>query len=425
MYKYILKLCALAVTAVMLLGGCSDISRSESSPLPADTETAPVIHVISPGDTTTVRSAAPVPEDTEPDIERYHRRLSDIREENGVYGMSVAVFKDGDIIYTDCLGLADMDREIACTKNTRFRAASVSKLISTILVMKMCDEGAITLQSNLKTATGLPFNTAGNSEVKLWHLLTHTACVTDTYLFELAGSEKYSAEYILKNSLTGFQPGTFYNYSNFGAGLMGAVIERITGMYFHDYAEKVLFEPLGMDAGYIIDLIEDKQSCAVIYDHDGEVFNVPEWRRNRTFYESFGLGNSYLSAQCELLITPSDLARLGTALAGDGTVKECGGKRILSEEAIEQMHTSYIETEYFGMGLNVRIYDGDLVAGRTIYGHPGNALGSITGLFYDRTDGTGVAIMTNRCNYGTNSGSGLYRFLHDTVNETYRCFFGA
>ena len=421
-------LCAAAVS--LLLGGCTDISRgAQAAPRPAAEAVAAVqttskpagIRIISPDDTTATVADLPTVY-AMPDTDDFHSRIEAIRVENGVYGMGIAVFHDGDIIYTDSFGLADTERELPCTKNTRFRAASVSKLISTLLVMRLCDDQLLTLDSILDDAVGLPYSTA-SGKVKLRHLLTHTAGITDTYLYEWGMTERYAVDYILKNSLTGTEPGTFYNYTNFGAGTMGAIIEHITGIFFHDYAEKVLFDPLGMDAGYVIDLIEDKESCAVIYDHDGEVFNVPEWSRDREYYESFGLGNSYLQAQCELLITPSDLARLGTALAGDGTVKECGGKRIVSEKAIEQMHDVYIDTENFGMGLNVRKYDGNLVKGRTLWGHPGNALGAITGMFYDRSDRTGIVIMTNHCNYGINDENGMYRLIDDTVNAAYDAFF--
>lgn len=420
----------LAAFTLLTVGGCTDISHgAQAAPRPAAEAAATIqttsrpagIQIISPDDTTAPVADRPA-EYSVPDTDAFHSRVEEIRLANGVYGMGIAVFRSGDIIYTDSFGLADTENEIPCTRNTRFRAASVSKLISTMLVMKLCDDQLMTLDSILDDATGLPYSTA-SGKARLRHLLTHTAGITDTYLYEWGMTERYSVDYVLEKSLTGIEPGTFYNYTNFGAGTMGAIIEHITGVFFHDYADKALFDPLGMDAGYTIDLIEDKESCAVIYDHDGEVFNVPEWNRNREYYESFGLGNSYLQAQCELLITPSDLARLGTALAGDGTIKECGGKRVISEKAVGQMHEVYIDTPNFGMGLNVRRYDGNLVEGRTLWGHPGNALGAITGIFYDRSDRTGVVIMTNHSNYGINDDNDMYRLLHDTVNATYETFF--
>ena len=191
-------------------------------------------------------------------------------------------------------------------------------------------------------------------------------------------------------------------------------------MYFHNFAERVLFEPLKMNAAYVVDKLSDPENCALIYDHDGEIFNVPDWVRTSSYYESFGLGNSYLTAQCELLITAKDLALLGTALAGDGTVN---GVRAVTEDTVNKIHTVYIGTEDYGMGLNARAYDGNIVGGRTLWGHPGNALGAITGLFYDRTDGTGVALLTNHSDYYIDEENGLYRTDSDVVRAVYETFF--
>lgn len=418
---------ALFLAAVLMTGGCSDISEAaetavmpETSPFTQTTTTPdtepPVSSYTEPADT-----AAAAPPGHVPDTEAFHARLEEICEANGVYGMGVAVFADGEVIHTDSVGYADIDTKRPVTDDTIFRAASVSKLVSTMLVMRLCDEGMYDFDGDLSEQSKLAYEVYGTGEVKLWHLLTHTAGLTDTYTYDkLSPSMKYSTDYLLKKAHIGTAAGEFFNYTNFGAGTIGSVIERITGMFFHDYAERVMFEPLKMDAGYVIDKIRDRENCAVIYDHDGEVFNVPEWGRTSEYYESFGLGNSYLAAQCELLIKAGDLALIGTALAGDGTVN---GVRVLSEESIERMHEVYLETDEFGVGLNVRIYEGNIVEGRTLCGHPGNALGAITGLFYDRTDRTGVAILTNRSYYYMDGTSGLYSTDSDVVRAVYSEFF--
>lgn len=355
----------------------------------------------------------------EPDREDFTERLNKVYSDYGITGMSVALFRGGEIIHTENIGYSDAETKALCTDNTRYRIASTSKLISTMVLMTLYDEGEIDLDSCLTDATGIKYDRYNKEKVKLWHLLTHTAGIIDTYVYELAITNKYNIDYILSSAHSGYEPGTMYNYSNFGAGTIGAIVEKLTGEYFHDYADRALFNSLGMDAGYLIDLIEDKESCATLYDYDGEVFHVPTWKRNRKYYESFGLGNSYMSAQCELIITASDLARLGIILSGDGTLN---GKTVLSEKAVDAMNKSYFSAPDFDMGLNVRIYD-DLIDGRTIYGHPGNALGAITGLFYDRTDGTGVAFVTNRCST-VKDDNGFYKAIKDTLDAAYECYFG-
>lgn len=368
--------------------------------------------------TTTVTTEAE-PVFIEADTERFSQRMAEIYSDYGITGMSVALFSDGKIIHTENLGLADVKNEIPCDDNTLYRIASTSKLVSTMVLMKLYDEGTLSLDTVLSDVTGIKYDSPlCDGKVELWHLLTHTAGIFDTWRFENEPNMKYDINRLMPNSLSGCEPGTTFNYSNFGSGSMGAVIERITGEYFHDYADRVFFEPVGMDAGYAIDLIDSRENAANLYDFDGEILKVKEWGRDSDYYESFGLGNSYYSAQCELIITASDLARLGIALSGDGTVD---GKTVLSVEAVNAINKNYFNAEDFDMGLNVRIYD-DLIDGRVMYGHPGNALGCITGLYYDPSDGTGVAFLTNHCLPYTDN-NGFYSALKEAVTEAYQCFF--
>ncbi len=356
-----------------------------------------------------------------PNPEAFSERLAQIYADYGITGLSVALFQDGRIIHTECIGYADVENEIPCTENTRFRCASVSKLISAMVLMTLCDKGVLTPDTVLSEATGIAYDLPESREkIRLWHLLTHTAGLYDTWDYEYgAVTARTPVDELLRDAHTGSVPGTVFGYSNFGAGTAGAVVERLTGQYFYDYADEALFRPLGMDAGYLIDRITDRESCAKLYDLDGEIFDVPNWGRTAEYYNSFGLGNSYYVAQCELIITASDLARLGIALAGDGSV---GGVRVLSEESAEQMRRSYFSAPDFEVGLGVRIYD-SLVEGRTLYGHPGNALGCITGLYYDPSDGTGIAFLTNRCLPSVDE-NGFYKALGEAVTAAYGCWFG-
>ena len=358
------------------------------------------------------------PEFPEPDREEFTKRLNKIYSDYGITGMSVALFRNKEIIHTENIGYADAETKALCDDGTHYRLASTSKLISTMVLMTLYDDGKIDLDSCLTDITGIQYDRYNKEKIKLWHLLTHTSGIIDTYIYELAISYKYGIDYILSSAHNGYEPGVIYNYSNFGAGSIGAIVEKLTGEFFHDYADRAFFEPLGMDAGYVIDLIDDKESCVTLYDYDGEVFHVPTWKRNREYYESFGMGNSYMAAQCELIITATDLARLGIVLAGDGTL---GGKIVLSQDAVKAMNTPYFSAPNFDMGLNVRIYD-DLIEGRTIYGHPGNALGAITGLFYDISDGTGVAFLTNRCSMAVDE-KGFYKAIKETLVAAYECYF--
>lgn len=424
-----------AVLATVLLSGCAyqenpsasaDTSYDSEATETSDAESGKVEpSVISDAESAESSETGSAETDMElpkvelhdPDSELFTEMLNKVYTDYGITGMSVALFCNGEIIHTENIGYSDTYTMTPCTDNTRYRTCSVSKLISTMVLMTLCDEGMIDPYSDLTEVTGIQYDGDNTEKIKLWHLLTHTSGIIDNDRYYDAPKERYNIDYILSTAHTKCEPGTTYIYSNFGAGTIGSIVERLTGEFFHDYADEVLFEPLGMDAGYIIDLIDDKASCATLYGHDGSIYHVPTWGRNRIYYESFGLGNSYLTAQCELLITASDLARLGIVLAGDGTVD---GKQVLSKESVDLINSPYFSCDDFDMGLNVRIYD-DLIEGRIIYGHPGNALGVIAGLYYDRNDGTGVAFLTNHCLTYTYQ-NGVYKAIKDTLDAAYQCY---
>lgn len=370
-----------------------------------------------PTETTPTEPAPPTP----PDTEQFDREIAVLAEKYSVPGMSLCVFADGEILHSVHLGYADTENEIPCDGETVYRVASVSKLISAIVLMTLYDRGEIDPYTDLEELTGLPYNFPGSKDrVLLWHLMTHTAGFTDSYAYEeLSPSYYYDASYVMEQCYTYAAPGEKYNYCNFGAGMVGSIVEILTGEFFHDYADSVLFSKLDMNAAYCADLLKDREKCANLYEIGVDVYSPKTWGRSTAYYERFGLGNSYLSAQCELLITAADLARLGILLSGDGSVD---GVEILSRAAVDAINTSYTETEEYELGLHTRIYPDTIVPGRTIYGHPGFALGNICGLYYDPSDGTGIALCTNSCYSGT-SPNGVYGILDESIKLSYRTFF--
>ena len=423
------KFTALALSVLLCFSACADGSDSVSNPAAGTTsgETGnpdkTTSSDIQPSDTSDKTTPAPVVKENI-DFAAFDGEIEETAASLGVVGMGVSVFAEGEVIYTTSYGYADREAGISADSDTLYRAASVSKMISSLVLMTLYDNGVITPYSELEAVTGFPYNNPALDEpVLLWHLLTHTAGIVDTYVYDDSPIDKPSLDYVLSASYNGYAPGTYYIYSNFGAGTIGGIVERLTGEFFHDYADRALFQPLGMDAGYCIDLIGSRDNAANLYNYGDLQFSPKSWGRTTAYYESYGLGNSYLSAQCELLITTADLARLGILLAGDGSVD---GISILSKDAVNAMNATYYTDDdlEFDMGLCVRKYNENLVSGRMIHGHPGLAYGSVNGLFYDPSDGTGVAICSIGSPPSVNEDNGVYELLNECVNIVYDTFFG-
>ena len=432
-----IKLAALTLSAVLFFSACTYIPEPDGVPVPDESdaptvteppETQPTGTEQTDGAITTtsepiVRPPAPPTINEISDYADFDERIAEIASSLDVVGLGLCVFADGEPIYAVNYGYADLEAGIPADCDTVYRSASISKLISTVVLMTLYDQGKIDIDSDLEELTGIPYNDPeAEKTVRLRHLLTHTSGLYDSEAYGDSYLQLSDLEFVIGRSHSEHEPGTHYSYSNLGMGTLGAIVERLTGEFFHYYADRVLFKPLGMDAAYCVDLIGSRENAANLYQ-DGELVGMPKnWGRTTAYYELYGLGNSYHSSQGELLITTADLARLGVILAGDGSLN---GVRIISEEAVKLINTTAFsdDKQPFDMGLAVRKYNGNFVPDRTIYGHPGQAWGSVNGLYYDPEDGTGVAICSVGCSIEVNEDNGVYLLLDKCVNEVYGTFF--
>lgn len=345
------------------------------------------------------------------DYSEYHNEIDKVADKLSVYGMQVVVFKDEDILDSYNYGYADIKNETKVNDDTVFRIASTSKMISNMLVMKLVDEGKLSLNSNLKELTGLAFD----DNVKLYHILTHTSGLADSSVFNDNLDSIFDLDYLLKISKVS-KPGEQYIYSNFAAGTMAAIIESVTGEYFMDYAQRELFDYLDLNAAYVADYLDEGTEIAKMYLGD-EVFDPKTWLYNKDFHMQFELGKQYRLPYGSLLISGKDLAVLGMVLANDGSYK---GKKVLSQNTLNEIKTARdkaIGYKYL-MALNTNLFF-DLVEDKIIYGHTGSAYGAITCLVYDSISHSGVVALTNHAS-SANNDIGYNALLYDVVNLAYK-----
>lgn len=388
-------------------------------------ETAPI-----PETTAATAQTVITPQTERPDSPaamEFDRLIDQTARNCGAVGLTTAVFDRRGIVHTYSTGYADTAYGIPCDDATLYRVASVSKFVSALGLMTLYDKGMLDPDSELVSLTGLPFNSSGETPIKLWHLLTHTAGYYDNgayysavyYKYGMSGGAYTSLVNLLPASHGG-EPGRQYAYTNFGMGCVGAIIEKVSGEYFCEYIYDNLFAPMGLNAGFAIDQISDRSKVANIYKGRELSYEPGTSFRDCAYYRSYGLGESYFTANNELLISCPDLARIGMMISSGGSYN---GTQILSQEAADLINSVWFRTGgAFDMGLSVRIYDGTIVSGRTIYGHPGQALGNVCGLYYDPSDGTGIAVCTNGCSSST-AGNGVYTILNDSVKAAYSCWF--
>lgn len=164
-------------------------------------------------------------------------------------GFSMAVVKDGQIIYEKSVGLADPQSKLASGKYTNYRLASVTKQFTAFGVLQLNQAGQLSVEDLIQKY--LPELPAYAKEIKIRHLLTHNSGLVD-YEDLIVGKipvlDKDVLTLLANQDTLRFAPGTDYSYSNTGYSLLALIIERVSGQRYPDYISHHIFKPLGMDS---------------------------------------------------------------------------------------------------------------------------------------------------------------------------------
>lgn len=340
--------------------------------------------------------------------QRLEATLKKISERYKASGVTVAVVKNSAVEWTTSFGYADKEKGIAAKADTAYRIASVSKTAASMMVMTLWDKGIIELDKDISSYLGFTVRNPYHPDipVTLKNLLSHTSSISDigTYLKAVeAGTGFPALEDMLTPGRPAYDPKNFYkyepgspnfNYSNFGYGIIAAIVESVTGKRFSDYAREALFEPLNLDASFLPNYIKDQDRVASIYRNGSLSFSRENAFKGEERISKFPVGRLYLLAQGNLYISAVDLAKLMIVLMEGGI---CEGKRILSKEAVDMMSEVHFSRNngfirMYGLGLEIT---DRLVAGRRLRGHQGRAYGATNEMFCDIADKTGVVFLSN------------------------------
>jgi CubicO group peptidase (beta-lactamase class C family) len=198
---------------------------------------------------------------------------------------TVLVAKDGNILYAKAFGEADKDFHVKNTLETKYNIGSIGKTFTGTAIMQLAERGKLNVMDPVKKyLPDFPFG----DKILIHHLLTHTSG-TYNYFAHPDFSQKFftirsvndALPLIYDQKLRFETPGTEFSYSNSGIVILGAVIEKISGMSYPDYLQQNILGPLKMnDTGinFLEDIVENR---AVGYDKiiTGEfkrnIFRVP------------------------------------------------------------------------------------------------------------------------------------------------------
>jgi CubicO group peptidase (beta-lactamase class C family) len=165
-------------------------------------------------------------------------------------GASVAVLKDGKIIYQKGIGYADLEHKIKIEPKTNFRLASITKQFTSFSILLLENEGKLSLGDSL-TKFFPDFPAYGN-KIKIKNILQHTSGLLDYEDFVNEGDtiqfkDKDVLDIMMKQDSTYFESGFKHQYSNTGYAILAMIVEKISGKSFANFLRERIFEPLKMN----------------------------------------------------------------------------------------------------------------------------------------------------------------------------------
>ncbi len=331
--------------------------------------------------------------------------LADLFADYDTLGACVCVIENGRIAHTFCYGTLSPEGE-PVTAATLFRVGSISKMVTAMGVMRLVEGGQTSLDADLSDILGYPVRNPRypDTAVTLRQVMCHTAGLRDGgfYTRALRGLVSPLDTLFAKRGRYAFyvsiRPGSRYEYSNFGGGLLGVVIESLTGETVDAYMSRAVFEPLSIAAAYQGALLPTDATVADLYAMPAGTLSADVRGTEEAVLTPDPLTDYTLTAG-KLTLSAPDLAKLIIALCDGGVY---GNVHVLSESSVVQMLTAQNDVGSVscesGWGLDVSIQENTLVEGRTLYGHGGKANGMLCAAFFDPADRTGVVMLTNGCN---------------------------
>lgn len=311
-------------------------------------------------------------------------------------GLSIAVAVDGEVVWSEGFGHADIEAGVPVTTDSKFRVGSVSKPFTATAIAQLMVDGRLDVDAPIQQYVP-------SFPEKEWTITTRQVGGHIAGIRHYLGDENFSdVRYetvsdgleIFQDSPLLFEPGSDYSYSSYGWNLVSAVVEGASHQSFLEYMDEHVFGPLGMEHSEADWATEDIENRVSFYIR-GEG-GAPE--------PAMYVDNSYKWAGGGFLSTPEDMIRFAEAHRGTD---------FLPQEALDFLMTSQQLNDGSETGYGFGWSTGDDDAGRTLVGHTGGSVGGTTLLTMHPESGTIVAMAINLSQADLSIGRRVMQYVLD------------
>lgn len=352
-----------------------------------------------------------------PGFESFDSGLSQVLAKWSVPGGSLAISYQGRLVFARGYGLADRETGELVQPGSLFRIASVSKPITSAAILKLHEAGKLDLDANVLTVLRDLSPQKGRlcdgrlRQITIRQLLNHSAgwddhsvdeltyqqipvAAADYFEVESPASIRLIARWAFEQFPFHFEPGSRASYSNFGYGLLGRIVEEISGQRYEDFVREHVLKPAGITRMAIGgNQLSDRRPGEVRYhDFDGAPMAPSIYPGEPRFMPApYAMDLRLMDSFGGWIGSAVDIVRFSATLDGQRQ------PALLTPETIEKMTARpdapwAARNQWNAMGWFVELDS----AGRRIWWHDGHHMGSRAMLVHFPA-GVSIAVLLNGC----------------------------
>lgn len=297
----------------------------------------------------------------------------------------------------------------SANSDTLFRVASITKMATALVTLKLAEEGAFALDDPIAPLLPDAADEASLRGITIRQLLCHTSGLRDIPAYEQALRNGDTFHTVLRSEGVRVDNNAM-SYCNLGFGLLGCLMESVTGQSLETVFQQKLFQPLGMEATLDASTLDESRImpiARVLPYRKGQDVTITSLGRKSIAQPDptrhFGHTAGAMYTNC------ASLSNLLLIIAGDGVYKD---KQYFSPALIRQMKTQHSYTgaaaapdRRYGLGLV--ILDRPDISPRKLCGHQGFAYGCVDGAFIEEETGRQVIFLNGGCSEAREGRLGL------------------
>lgn len=308
------------------------------------------------------------------------KKLAEERAAIDKFSGAVAISKNGKTLIEQAYGLADREKKTPNGVQTQFRMGSMNKMFTATAILQLAQAGKLKLTDPVgKYLTDYP-NQDIATKVTIHHLLTHTGGTGDFFgpefdkhRLELKTLQDYVKLYGTRAPK--FEPGSKWEYSNYGFLLLGLIVQKASGQDYYEYVRRHIFQPAGMTRS---DSLPEEQTVAGRAVGYTKSDGGKEWKPNTDTlpYRGTSAGGGYTTVE--------DLLKFANAL--------------ISHKLLDAEHTELLTTGHADTPRGVKYAYGFMDNrddGTRWFGHGGGAPGMNGDLRIYPESGYVIAVLAN------------------------------